>query len=1060
MKWRVTSLPINKEIDRILVIGSGPVKIGQAAEFDYSGTQACLSFREEGLFVVLLNPNPASIQTDDDIANKIYIEQVTTDNLVSIIKKEGLRYIYPSVGGQTALNAVFKLKKLGFLDQLNVGIIGTPVEFIEIAEDRKAFSDLILKIGEPLAPSKSIASAEEIALLEDDLIPCIGRTSFSLGGLGGRIFRSKDELKSFFLERVQTASGETLEIQKSLEGLKEFEYELIRDGFGNKIVVCNMENLDPMGVHTGESVVVTPAQTLNDSIHQRMRSSAFRIIEALKIIGACNIQFAVGDKGDFYVVEVNPRTSRSSALASKASGYPISRIASKLVIGYNLAEVRNPVTGTTFASFEPSLDYVTVKIPRWPFEKFAVSRKIGIQMKSIGEVMGIGRTFEEALMKAIASLETYESIKIRNFFAGEKLEHSLAEASDVRLYSIFEAQFQNLPVRWISEKTGYDPYFVQKIGNVVEKLKLVEIGKIPDCLMEFKQMGISDAQISAFSGLPEEEIIRFRIKNNILPSYRRIDTCSGEFKSVTPYYYSTYSEDDELEVPEMDTILIVGAGPNRIGQGVEFDYSAVKGVKALRSLGKKAAIINSNPETVSTDFDISDALFFEPVTLEHTANLVKKLKPEGVIVQFSGQTGQNMAAGLGRLFGEEILTGTKPSEIYRIEERNSFAGILRSNGIEQPDFVTISNEEDLTRTISGMEPPYILRSSFIIGGRAMDIIFDKREAIERARIILIERPEFPVLVSRYIENAEEIDIDFTATGKEFAICGVMPHIEEAGTHSGDATMLLSPDLEPEILEDLKVLISKLTNAFSLEGLCNLQVARKGSKIYVIELNARASRSIPFICKATGIDWVKVAIEGMLSIRREFPSPQVISYFLKIPVFPFDRYEDLEPLLGPEMKSTGEAMFSGKSFQEAASKASSFLGVERLENGIILSIRNTDKPLIVDLAAKLKSRGVPLYATPGTHEFLAGKGIATEQIFKLEDLREPKIDSIILEKKPSLVINTPSMSSGAVRDGFRMRRVCLISGTPLITNIRLASMIVDSIISGEKTECRPISDYRK
>lgn len=1052
-------MPRRSDIDRVLVIGSGPVRIGQAAEFDYSGTQACMSFREEGVYVVLLNPNPASIQTDDDIADKIYIEPVTAETVMQIIEKERIRFIYASVGGQTALNIVVLLKKMGVLDSMGAEVIGTPIEAIETAENRSRFSDLVARTGCQIARSVTISSIEEIETIDQGMVPCIARTSFSLGGYGGRMISSIEELREYYREISLSEYGATIEIQKSLEGMKEFEYELIRDTLGNKIAVCNMENIDPMGVHTGESIVVTPSQTIDDRTHQRMRDSGFRIIDALGIVGACNIQFAVDSNQDIYVVEVNPRTSRSSALASKASGYPISRIASKIVLGYSLSEIRNPITGNTFASFEPSLDYITVKIPRWPFDKFNVSRKIGVQMKSVGEVMGIGRTFEEALMKAIASLETSEGTRLRTFLDGEKLKDSLIHPSDIRIFSIFEALFQGISPEEISRMSKIDAYFIRKIENIVSELKKITIGSIPENLKAMKRLGISDSQISFMTGIPEAEIVKYRISRGILPSYRAIDTCSGEFRSITPYYYSTYGEASELNAMNEKTVLIVGAGPNRIGQGVEFDYVAVKGIKALRTMGFAAVMINSNPETVSTDFDISSALFFEPVTLEHTSNLVAELRPYGVILQFSGQTGQNMASALSDIFGEKIILGTKPSEIFNIEERNRFASALKESGILQPEFRSVSNLQDFSDAVSSLEPPYIMRSSFIIGGRAMEIIYDRKNASERFTDILRERPGYPVLISRYLENAVEIDVDFVADGRSYQICGIMPHIEEAGTHSGDATMLLSPDLDMDTEKDIHEMVGKITAAFNLCGLCNLQIAVKNRAIYVIELNARASRSIPFLCKATGTDWVSMAVDVMTRGHISPRNVPIKSYFLKIPVFPFDRYEDLEPLLGPEMKSTGEAMVSGFTMQEAASKASLMLGIRKIEGGIIISVRDRDKPEILEMARLLLSSGTRIFATPGTHMFLADNGIDSELIYKMEDMREPRIDRKILEKKVSMVINTPSSTSGAIRDGFMVRRICLQAGIPLITNVKLASMILHTLTSKPKLTVRPIMEYR-
>jgi carbamoyl-phosphate synthase large subunit len=940
-------MPRDKRIKRVLVIGSGPVVIGQAAEFDYAGSQACLSLKEDGAKVVLLNSNPATIQTDYSMADRIYMEPMNIETIKDIISRENIDSILPTMGGQTALNLAVSIGKSGILNE-KLRIIGTPLESIMLAENRELFHNLMLDMGEPVAMSWTLRRNTYLSDL--DAIPdraVIVRTSFSLGGTSGSIFNGKSDLLNFCNRLFTETEQDEIDVEESIAGLKEIEYEIIRDNAGNCIIICNMENLDPMGVHTGESIVVTPSQTLSDIEYHMLRDAALRIIGRIGIRGACNIQFALDSRsGRYYVVEVNPRTSRSSALASKASGYPIARVSTKIALGYNLTEILNPITKTTYAAFEPSLDYVTVKIPRWPFDKFSVDRTLGVQMKSIGEVMGIGRTFEEALMKAIASLDNPESRKLRIYIDGSELDRVLSEPSDLKIYAIFEAVFRNYEISKISRMTGYEHYFIQKIANVVSALKNIGIGEIPQNLRECKMLGIPDLLISSLSRIDQEDLIRYRIENGITPSFRAIDTCSGEFEVKIPYLYSTYFEEDESSLfkTEKKKIMVLGSGPNRISQGLEFDYGAVKAIQYLRKSGYYTIMVNCNPETVSTDFDISDKLYFEPLTLEHISNIINMEHPDGLIIQFSGQTGQNISLELAHIFGEELFLGTKPSQIVKIEERTEFSSRLEKMGIRQPGFVTVRNLDELYEKLPEIGLPVIVRSSFIIGGRSMDIVYDTSEVSERVQAVFRERPGFPVLISRYLDGATEMDVDFISNGKKSLVYGISVHIEEAGTHSGDATMVLGPDTVQENIKDkIREIVDRMTLDFGLNGLSNLQIAFKDGDIYVIELNARSSRSVPFVSRATGKDLVGDALNAMLTGFLESDEPTVKAYFVKVPIFPFNKFSDLDTVLGPEMKSTGEGIGIGESLEEAIMKS---MKVAKLSFGkigtVLITVNDLDK----------------------------------------------------------------------------------------------------------------------
>jgi carbamoyl-phosphate synthase large subunit len=1050
---------MNTDIKCTLVIGSGPIVIGQAAEFDYSGSQACLALKEDGIKTVLLNSNPATIQTDREVADKIYIEPVDPESVLEIIRKENIDSILPSTGGQVGLNLVILLDKLGILSSYKIKVLGTPVTSIEVAEDRKKFFNLMKKIGEPIIESYTLQNSDyEKSIPEIKKYPLILRTGFSLGGSGGVVINNQKELMDY-CDDYFSMHKDTIELDESLLGLKEIEYEMMRDNKGNCISICNMENLDPMGVHTGESIVTTPSLTLSNDDYQKLRTSAIHIVNEIGVVGSCNIQFALNqEKNEYYVVEVNPRTSRSSALASKASGYPIARISTKIAIGYNLNEIKNPVTKNTYAAFEPSMDYITVKIPRWPFDKFSVKREIGIEMKSIGEAMGLGRIFEESLMKAVSSLDIKQSIPMRLFTSPEKTENLMKIPNDQRLFAIFEALFQGMDIEHISEISGYDRFFIYKLKNISDGISSIKPNKIPENMEYLKMLGVSDETISYYSKVRITDIIKHRIGNGILPVYKNIDTCSAEFNSDTAYLYSSYDAFNDNRISEKKKVIVIGSGPNRISQGVEFDYGAVKSILSLKSMGYEAIMVNSNPETVSTDFDISDKLYFEPVTLEHVSNIVNAEKPVGIIIQFSGQTGQNMAEGISKIF-KNIVLGTKPEDIYRIEERTIFSKILKELNIKQPDFIEAPNINDLEEKIREISLPVIIRSSFIIGGRAMDIIYDYNILLDRVRELFIERPGSPVLVSKYLKNATEIDVDFISSKIKSVIAGISVHIEEAGTHSGDATMVLGPGLlDKDTVNKIKDIVEKMRVNFNLLGLSNLQLAIKDGEIYVIELNARSSRSLPFVAKATGINWIDYGIKAMLGIETNEKYSEPKSFFIKVPIFPFKRFRDMDVILGPEMKSTGEAMCCGKTFDEAMSKVIRIMKRDFSLKSVIITVNDRDKEPALEIARKLASNRIKIYATPGTYNAMKDAGIKSDVVYRIKDLRSPGLSEVIKGEDISMIINTPSESYGSIRDGFSIRNLGIKKDIPLITNIKFASELVNSILSHKDVKIRELTEY--
>lgn len=1056
-------MPLDKTIRNVLVLGSGPVVIGQAAEFDYSGSQACLALREEGIRTVLLNPNPATIQTDHYIADRVYIEPISRDMIQQILVKENIDSVMSSFGGQTALNAVVDLFKEDNYDH-KIRALGTSPEHISMAEDRRLFHRLMREIGEPIPESYILESSNYHEILKKiGESSYIVRTSFSLGGSGGTVVETKDKLLQYAENHFSENPDIPLEVEQSVAGLKEIEFEIIRDSANNCIAICNMENIDPMGIHTGESIVVTPSQTLSDIELQMLRSSSLKIVRSLKILGACNVQFAIdSETREYFVIEVNPRTSRSSALASKASGYPIARISAKIQLGYILPEIKNPLIGHTSAAFEPSLDYITVKIPRWPFDKIAGNRDIGVQMRSVGEVMGIGSTFEEALLKAIVSLDTFESRRIRLYKRQKELSELLKKPNDLRLFAVFEALITGISSSEVSDLTGFDPYFVEKIARLCSYIKSIGIGDIPENIRELKETGFPDSVISHFAQIPELQIVRYRLEHGIIPSFRNVDTCSAEFESTTPYLYSTYSGTDDVVCDtEEKKVLILGSGPNRIAQGLEFDFGAVKASRSFMDLGYETVMVNCNPETVSTDFDFSSKLYFEPLTLEHVANIVAVENISHVMVQFSGQTGQNLSITLSEIFGEDLFIGTKPGDILEIEDRGRFAESLQKMGINQPPFVVVSSEMEADSAFDQVGFPVIIRSSFIIGGRSMDIVLDRDYGLRRVRELLETVPEHPVLISHYVENATEIDVDFLSDGENHLIGGISVHIEEAGTHSGDAISVIGPRLlKKETVREIDSIVSRLTRHFHLKGISNLQLAINESGPQIIELNARSSRSLPYVCKATGRNLVDTGIKMALGMHLQLPKEfKVSSYFSKIPVFPFKRFPDTDVLLSPEMKSTGEGLGIGKTLDESILKAFIIQNPKfSPKGGCIISVNDRSKRDVVKSARSLLEAGHVIFATPGTHSYLRKNGINSVLVFRIEDRRRPNLRDIIENQEIFAIVNVPNITSGALADGFQIRRMAMNRNIPVITNVRAANALITALTGMPSMSPRELSEY--
>ncbi len=1066
-------MPRETSIKKVLVIGSGPIIIGQAAEFDYAGTQACKALREEKIKVVLVNSNPATIMTDRDAADAVYMEPCTVDTIKKILIREKPDSILPTLGGQTALNLAMELEEDGILKELGIRLLGTSAESIRKAEDRQAFKKLMETIGEPVVDSVVVNDAESALCFSNQIgYPIIVRPAYTLGGTGGGIAETPEQLKIIVADGLKRSRVQQVLIEKSLTGWKEIEYEILRDRQGNCISVCNMENLDPVGIHTGDSIVTAPSQTLRDREHQLLRSSSIRIINALGIEGGCNVQFALNpERMQYYVIEVNPRVSRSSALASKATGYPIARVATKIAAGYNMDEIRNPVTGKTCACFEPALDYVTVKMPKWSFEKFAsADHRLGTKMKSIGEVMAIGSNFEEALLKAIRSLECgMDSLEIPSLSGSSRqdLMEKLAGQTDKRLFIIAEALRRGIPVEKITEETGVDTFFLHKLLHIIwmeEKLRC-QAGNIPDreTLLQAKKMGFADQAIARFTGCDAHQMRKLRNAWAVQPTYKMVDTCAAEFEAVSPYYYSTYLDQNEFTFHNTPKIVVLGSGPIRIGQGIEFDYCSVHCIRALKKAGYETIIVNNNPETVSTDFDMSDRLYFEPLTEEDILNILELEKPDGVIVQFGGQTAIQLAEPIQQA-GYRIL-GTSPESINAAEDREVFENLLIDLGIAHPKGKTVFSAEKAMEAAAELGYPVLVRPSYVLGGQGMEIAYDRENIMEYMAAIGKVKQKHPVLIDKYLEG-KEIEVDAICDGRDILIPGVMEHVERAGIHSGDSISVYPPqNLSPSLLERIAEITRMLALSLSITGLINIQYIEYQGNLYVIEANPRSSRTIPYLTKVTGVPIIELATRCILGEKLKgmgygvglYPHRDIIA--VKIPVFSFEKLSRAEISLGPEMKSTGEALGIGRTFSEALWKGWVAAGYRFPHNGkILFSVSDSQKQDIIPLAYEFYKLGFQIYATAGTARALNSHGIPTSVACK-SGKGESGILNQIGQGRMDIVINIPTKGRVPRRMGFQIRRKAVESGIPCMTSLDTAAAFLagmkQEIKSGSKTDSIPV-----
>ncbi len=1046
-------MPRDNSIKKVLVIGSGPIVIGQSAEFDYSGSQACRALREEGVEVVLLNSNPATIQTDPQLADKIYIEPVSEEVLEKIIVAEKPDGLLATMGGQTALNLAVAMHEKGVLQKHNVLLLGTGVEAIRMAEDRGLFARLLRDIGQPLLQSVAATTWEEAEeFASKHSFPLILRPAFTLGGTGGGIARNAQEYADLLKLGFTLSPTHQILIEESVLGWAEFEYEMMRDRQDNCITICNMENVDPMGVHTGESVVVAPSQTLSDDEHQMLRSAAITIIRALNIVGGCNIQFALNQKtGEYVVVEVNPRLSRSSALASKATGYPIARVAAKIALGYHLHEILNAVTKSTPASFEPALDYCVVKIPRWPFDKMPQgNRTLGTQMKSTGEVMAIGRTFEEAYLKAARSLEQ-KTLAVK----AADIERHLTAPTDQRVAAILEA----FRLGWSAEKiegmTQIHRWFLDRLHAVVRMEKRLANETFSAALLrEAKKTGFSDEHIARCAGQSEGAVRKFRMDEGIVPVYKMVDTCAGEFEARTPYYYSTYEAENESGPDGRRKVIILGSGPIRIGQGIEFDYCCCHASFWLKKAGIQSILVNNNPETISTDFDTSDKLYFEPLTFEEVMNIVELEKPEGVIVQFGGQTSINLAEKLQDA-GVRIL-GTSVEAIDLAEDREKFRVMLDRLGLKQPKNGTARDKPSALAEANRIGYPIVVRPSYVIAGRGMQIVYSDEEMgryIDEAVDVSEKRP---VLIDQYIDRAIECEIDGVGDGKRLWVAGIMEHIERAGVHSGDASCVTPPvRLKKEVQEKILEYSRKISLELGTVGAINIQYVVRDDQLFVLEANPRGSRTMPFMSKATGIPIVQMATRAILGETLDemgIEEPKLEYYAVKSVVFPFLKLPGVDFLLGPEMKSTGESMGIDWEFPMAYYKALRGANLKLPKEGAVaLSLKDGDKERALPVAKELLAMGYEVWATPGTAKVLPG--LRVRLLKKLAD-GTPNVVSELKAGKIGMVINTPSKGGKASSDGFAIRRAALEANVPCITNFEAAEALVDALRSAQAGEVVP------
>ncbi|MGY3713983.1 carbamoyl-phosphate synthase large subunit [Sutcliffiella cohnii] len=1045
-------MPKRLDIKTILVIGSGPIVIGQAAEFDYAGTQACLALKEEGYRVILVNSNPATIMTDTQMADKVYMEPLTLEFLSRIIRKERPDALLPTLGGQTGLNLAVELAESGVLDECNVQILGTKLSAIKKAEDRDLFRNLMNELGEPVPDSEIIHSIDEAEKFVAQVgFPVIVRPAYTLGGTGGGICSNEEELEEIVTSGLKNSPVHQCLLEKSIAGFKEIEYEVMRDRNDNAIVVCNMENIDPVGIHTGDSIVVAPSQTLSDREYQLLRNVSLKIIRALEIEGGCNVQLALDPHSfQYYIIEVNPRVSRSSALASKATGYPIAKLAAKIAVGLTLDEMMNPVTGRTYASFEPALDYIVTKIPRWPFDKFeSANRSLGTQMKATGEVMAIGRTFEESILKAVRSLESkifHLELEDAESISNSTIEKRIRKAGDERLFYVAEALRRGVSMETIHDWSKIDYFFLQKFSNILEMEQRIKNNPgNEELLIEAKQMGISDVTIAKFWNISERNVYETRKQLQLQPVYKMVDTCAAEFESETPYFYGSYEEENESIVTSKESIVVLGSGPIRIGQGVEFDYATVHSVWAIKEAGYEAIIINNNPETVSTDFSISDKLYFEPLTVEDVMNIIDLENPKGVVVQFGGQTAINLAAELSAR-GVRIL-GTSLEDLDRAENRDKFEHTLNQLGIRQPVGKTATSVNEAITIAESIGYPVLVRPSYVLGGRAMEIVYKTEELLHYMENAVKVNPEHPVLIDKYMIG-KEIEVDAISDGKDVFIPGIMEHIERAGVHSGDSIAVYPPQtLSKKIKDEIVDYTIRLARGLNIVGLLNIQFVLYKDDVFVIEVNPRSSRTVPFLSKITNVPMANVATKVILgeSLQAQGYATglqvETEGVFVKVPVFSFAKLRNVDITLGPEMKSTGEVMGKDITLEKALYKGLVASGISiKTYGSVLFTISDKDKEEALQLAKRFHQIGYKLLATEGTATYFEKENIPVTVVNKIGG-EAPNLIDVIRKGKAQFVINTLTKGKQPARDGFRIRRESVENGIACLTSLDTANAIL-------------------
>ncbi|PID25516.1 carbamoyl-phosphate synthase large subunit [Sporosarcina sp. P7] len=1050
-------MPKRTDIKSILVIGSGPIVIGQAAEFDYAGTQACLSLKEEGYRVILINSNPATIMTDTEMADKVYIEPITLEFVSRIIRKERPDALLATLGGQTGLNMAIELHESGILDELGIEILGTKLDAIHKAEDRDLFRTLMNEMGEPVPDSEIIHNIDEAYAFVNEIgYPVIVRPAFTLGGTGGGICHNDEDLEEIVASGLKYSPVTQCLLEKSIAGFKEIEYEVMRDSADNAIVVCNMENVDAVGIHTGDSIVTAPCQTLTDRENQMLRNVSLNIIRELKIEGGCNVQLALDPHSfDYYIIEVNPRVSRSSALASKATGYPIAKLAAKIAVGLTLDEMMNPVTGNTYACFEPTLDYVVTKIPRWPFDKFeSAKRNLGTQMKATGEVMAMGRTFEESIMKAVRSLETGQfdlSLPGGGEMSDEWIEQRIRKAGDERLFFIGEALRRGVTIETLHEWSAIDLFFLRKFENIVRYEEILKDNPYDKAIgYKAKRLGFPDMTIAKLWKTTEREVYDWRQEQGLVPVYKKVDTCAGEYESDTPYFYGTYEDENESVKTDKKSVIVLGSGPIRIGQGVEFDYATVHCVWAIQQSGYEAIIVNNNPETVSTDFSISDKLYFEPLTIEDVMHIVDLEQPEGVIVQFGGQTAINLADEL-EARGVKIL-GTSLEDIDRAENRDKFESALHEIGVPQPLGKTALSVPEAVVIAKEIGYPVLVRPSYVLGGRAMEIVYYEEELLQYMENAVKASPEHPVLIDRYLTGTE-IEVDAICDGETVLIPGIMEHIERAGVHSGDSIAVYPPqNLSQSMIETIADYTKRLALGLKIRGLMNIQFVISEGQVYVIEVNPRSSRTVPFLSKITNIPMANVATQAILgkSILEQGYTDGLAEapagVYVKVPVFSFAKLRRVDITLGPEMKSTGEVMGKDITLEKALYKGLVAAGMEVKEYGtVLMTVSDKDKEEIVDIAKRFIETGYRIVATEGTAKVLEAENIEVKTVGKI-GTEGPTLIDVIQKGQAQLVINTLTKGKQPARDGFRIRRETVENGVPCLTSIDTAAAMLSVIES--------------